>query len=165
MSHCFTVTTFCAFCIDASWINAFWECPRLKMQGGLGREGRKPAPPAAKSVWLNVYITATECLHSDIVVPVAHSSFLPHQSAAQHVHHRCHLPPSPKRQGIPGKWALNKLWGWMGIVLAGQVWPRGAPVPDSALSSVNASLFILITIQVSKTLGDFKLREGYLASG
>lgn len=46
----------------------------------------------------------------------------------------------------------------MGIVLAGQVWLRGMPVPGPALSEANTSLFRSITVQVGKTLGDFSIK-------
>lgn len=53
----------------------------------------------------------------------------------------------------------------MGVVLAGQVWPRGAPVPGSALSEAHASIFRLLTVQVGKTLCNSELRKDYLVSG
>lgn len=53
----------------------------------------------------------------------------------------------------------------MGIVLAGQVWPRGTPVPGSASSEAHASLFRLLTVQVGKTPCSSELRQEYLVSG
>lgn len=160
MIQCFILRACCAVCVDLSWRNACWVLHHLKTWGRKGeilsgqqlhQLGQMCTLLAAAS-HLSERAGLGHWVHGVPLRCHARSWFSLHRSAFAAQEPSTQLPRS-YRKASP--WM--RLWGLMGIVLAGQVQPRGAPVPGSSLSE--ASLLRLITVQVGKTLGDFWIKR------